>query len=213
MLELHPSALFIDFDGTLSSGRFWSSSDTASTLATELLFAPSHTLIAEWMRGKRRAEEINDWLSSHGGLDPQPLWQLFVDGCRSFEVSPTHLSLVKRIRECGVPVVLVTDNMDCFSRFTAPALGLPSIFSHIVNSVDHGCLKEEGLFLIAERLSGVPLTRTLLLDNSVPTCCLFNELGGTSYCVSGVTDTVVILDKLCCSLTSSTRGVLSFEEE
>lgn len=152
------------------------------------------------MRGKRSAEEINDWLSSEGGLDRDALWELFVEGCRSFEVAPTLLSLAKGIREYGVPVILVTDNMDCFSRFTAPALSLSSYFSHIVNSADHGCLKEEGLFEIAEGLSGVPLNQTLLLDNSSTLCDCFNKVEGKSYCVSGIADTAVVLEKLYHSL-------------
>ena len=47
------------------------------------------------------------------------------------------------IRENGIKVVLATDNMDTFERWTVPALELEPLFDGILTSVYCGALKSE----------------------------------------------------------------------
>ena len=78
-------------------------------------------------------------------------------------------------------VVLVTDNMDCFDRFTVPELSLNTVFDDIANSYDHGRLKtEQNGETFTKYLSGT-IAHAMLVDDSKTSCQFFEKLGGTSY--------------------------------
>ncbi|MFA6132015.1 MAG: HAD family hydrolase [Patescibacteria group bacterium] len=96
-------------------------------------------------------------------------------------------------------VVLVTGNMDCFTRFTVPALKLDEVFDKIVVSSDLGYLKTEKdgeSFLAALREFGVPIHDSFLIDDSLNTCNFFAGLGGRAIHVSGKETANLALENL-----------------
>ena len=109
-------------------------------------------------------------------------------------------------------MILVTDNMDCFTRFIAPALGLEKIFDKIINSSDLGYLKTERegeTFLACSRALHIPMNRTFLIDDSSETCEFFNSLGGRSFIVkNGIDDTLRFMDDAF-KITSNERETAS----
>jgi hypothetical protein len=78
----------------------------------------------------------------------------------------------------------MTDNMDCFTRFTVPSIGLQKYFDYIANSSDEKMLKDENggeLFVrTVKKLEG-DLHRSILIDDSHSICTLFEKLGEQSY--------------------------------
>lgn len=175
--------LFIDFDGTLCYDRYWRSLPPDMLAeAQQLLFGRDNSLVVEWMLGKRTAEEINTILAKHVKVLPQDLWELFVYDCETMKVKQTTLDAINSLRT-RYTTILITGNMDSFTRFTVPALELDTYFDYITNSADAGALKsdESGRqFLDVATSLSVSLNTCFLIDDSEKICDIFERLGGKS---------------------------------
>ena len=182
--EIANKAIFIDFDGTLCHDRFWRS------LKPELLekvqhslFQDDKTVVGAWMNGDYTSEDVNRKLAEALDVDYDFLWNVFVKDCREMRVEMKVLEKLKRLRK-NHKVVLITDNMDCFDRFTVPSLELDTYFDVIVNSFNEHASKNEqdGLLFkeVIKRVGSTP-TNSVLIDNSKTSCDLFEALGGVSF--------------------------------
>lgn len=126
--------LLIDFDGTLCFDRFWRSFDTQlATAIQEVVFKHDGARADDWMRGKHTAEHINEFVATTLGIPYDSLWEAFVNECKQMKVAVETLQAIQTLRPKH-RVVLLTDNMDCFMRFTVPALDLEKYFDAIVSS-------------------------------------------------------------------------------
>jgi FMN phosphatase YigB (HAD superfamily) len=83
------------------------------------------------------------------------------------------MTLIQQIRNKGMAVVIATDNMDTFSRWTAPALKLDKLFDDILLSVDRGALKTDtdadgtsAFFNHFFLSTGIKPKESLLIDDS-----------------------------------------------
>ena len=95
--------------------------------------------------------------------------------------------------------VLITGNMDSFSRFTVPALKLDAYFDAISNSYDEGRLKTDdggALFLHYANRFGVPIEECVAIDDAEDVSAMFTALGGTAILVTADRTVDVILDSL-----------------
>jgi FMN phosphatase YigB (HAD superfamily) len=81
---------------------------------------------------------------------------------------------LQAIREQGIKVVLATDNMDAFCRWTVPAMHLGGIFDAILDSASLGVLKDDlvggrspffGPWLSDQRIAP---SEAVLVDDSPP---------------------------------------------
>jgi FMN phosphatase YigB (HAD superfamily) len=84
-------------------------------------------------------------------------------------------------------VILLTGNMDSFSRFTVPTLGLEKYFDYISNSYHEGRLKTDNngeIFRMFTDRFGVALRECILIDDSLGACRMFEALGGVAYLVT-----------------------------
>lgn len=179
--------LFVDFDGTICFERYWRSlpSDQYRKVQ-ELLFGEDKTRVNDWMRGKYTAEEINQWMAKQIGIPYEELWQLFVNDCGTMKVSKHTLEKLSALRD-RYTVVLMTGNMDSFSRFTATTLELERYFDYISNSFNEGKHKTDNdgeIFVEYAKKYGVPLSECVVIDDSPNVCAVFEQLGGTAYRVS-----------------------------
>ena len=176
--------LFCDFDGTICHDRYWSSLPSEEyDQVQELLFRNDTTRVNDWMRGVYTAEEINQWLADQTGIPYERLWDTFVADCRAMRVSDETLHKLSSLRD-RYKVILMTSNMDSFSRFTIPQLELDRYFDHISNSYYEGRLKsDEGgrIFTDYATRFGVPVTECVVLDDSINVCGVFESLGGRAY--------------------------------
>ena len=140
-------------------------------------------LVDDWMRGRHSSESINKFVSEKTGMDYETLWKSFVSDCRTMRVSETLLQAIGLLRE-RFHTVLLTGNMDCFDRFTVPALKLDQYFDAIVNSYNEGCLKSEnGGASFRRHLKG-DISDAVLIDDSPANCAAFERLGGTALCAT-----------------------------
>jgi FMN phosphatase YigB (HAD superfamily) len=179
--------LFCDFDGTICHDRYWRSLPSEQYEKVQsLLFRDDKTYVSDWMRGKYTAEQVNEKVAHELGLPYEQVWQLFVNDCSTMRVSQETLEKLSALRS-RYTVVLMTGNMDSFSRFTVPALGLENYFDCISNSYHEGKHKTDDkgqIFTEYADKFGVPLKECVVIDDSQNVCATFEALGGMAYAVT-----------------------------
>ncbi len=178
--------LFVDFDGTLCFDRFWRSLEPEFLAQIQGTLFQRNKIVVEWMRGEHTSEEINKKLAPELGVEYDYLWNIFVDDCKNMRVDTIVLEKINNLRE-NFTTILMTDNMDCFDRFTVPALRLNLYFDMIVNSYNEKVLKndnEGALFKNYLKEFNSDVRASYLIDNSEKTCALFQRLGGQAFFVT-----------------------------
>jgi FMN phosphatase YigB (HAD superfamily) len=191
--------LFLDFDGTLCFDRYWRSLPAEQYEQVQnLIFGNDRSMLKDWMIGKFTAEEINAHIASSTGIEYEYLWKIFVRDCETMTIAMDLLDTIDKLRATYV-VILITTNMDSFTRFTVPALKLDRHFDYINNSaLDRTQKYENGgeLFAkIAERL-GTVLQKCILIDDNAKNCELFEARGGTAYQIVPERGVIYYLEKL-----------------
>lgn len=194
-----PQALFVDFDGTLTNGRFW------ETMQPEIfgkinsfLFGQKNPLVDKWLRGQVCAEYVTQAVADRFQLNYDELWANLVHDCENRTFKKNILPKLRTLRD-QMWVVMMTDNMDVLSRFTVPGRQLDLVFHRIVSSHETGRLKKDrrGLTLwkTADEL-GLSPKECVLIDDSRVVCELFDSLGGRYLHVFPGLDLARYLDDL-----------------
>lgn len=179
--------LFIDFDGTLCHDRFWQSIDKSSfDKIQNFLFRENKSIVKEWMLGLHSSENINQLISKKLNIPFDKIWNVFVTDCENMNISVDVLNQIKNLKK-NFHVILITDNMDCLTRFTVPALKLDSYFDLIINSFDYRKFKSDNdgeIFLQILNECGSKIEDSILIDNSKDDCTTFSKLGGIARFVT-----------------------------
>ncbi len=179
--------LFIDFDGTLCHDRFWRSLDASSFEKIQnFLFGTNTLMVTEWMRGIYSSEEINQHISKELHIPFEKVWEIFVADCKNMNIPVDVLNRIKNLK-LNYYTVLITDNMDCFTRFTVPAHSLNSYFDLIINSFDNKKFKSDNegeIFLQVANELGAKIEESVLMDNSKDAYHTFSKLGGITRFVT-----------------------------
>jgi hypothetical protein len=95
------------------------------------------------MRGLYNSEQITEMSAPRVGIPADELLAELQYSCEHMGVDPALFEVVSELRAAGVAVILATDNMDTFSRWTVPALELERHFDSILNSFHIGALKAD----------------------------------------------------------------------
>ncbi|MEK7498373.1 MAG: hypothetical protein AAB611_00750 [Patescibacteria group bacterium] len=132
------------------------------------------------MLGGYTSEEINSLLARKLKVSSEWLWQIFVNDCRSMNVSVQTLIDLATLED-RFKVILLTDNMDCFSRFTVPSLNLEHYFDRIINSHNKKRSKKD---MLPDLVDGKLTKESFIIDDSSKVCNLFQELGGIACLIT-----------------------------
>ncbi len=184
--------VLFDFDGVLSKDRFYVNSQE-SRLLTEhpetWTFIQSHIFGSSdipdrWMRNELTMDQVNRYISQQTGINFDRLSEIFRDSVKVMQIHQQLIKLANQLKQRGISIAIVTNNMDVFNEMTVPRLN--DTFPVIINSADYGILKQdrEGeLFDIAlERLgNGGDYSNTLLIDDSQSVKATFDAKNGTTY--------------------------------
>lgn len=191
--------IFCDFDGVLCHDRFWRSlSPNQLEKVQEYLFKNNLELLNDWMRGKYSAEEINQKVSENTDIPYDLLWDVFVSDRKQMSVSSDALEKLNRLRG-RYTVILLTSNMDCFTRFTKPEAELEKYFDHISNSFEEGILKTDDngrIFLQFAEKHKVPIQSCYVIDDSKNVNEIFSKLGGIACLVTKEQDILYHLENI-----------------
>jgi len=183
--------VFVDYYGILSTTRFWHSvQDPNHKLhkylqsIQDFLFVEDRTLLDEWMRGKYTSEEMHQVLAENFNIDFDELFSIFVEDCKTVEISEKILDKLKSLPENYLKI-MVTDNMDSFDRFILPANRILEDSFHGINNSFYvqklKADKEGEWFLDILKNYEVPIENCALIDDSLKNCETFQKLGGKYY--------------------------------
>lgn len=138
--------VFVDWDGTLSKSKFWGrwAGTPRYQQIQETLFRDGHSLLQDWMRGQISYKDIVRYVADRTGIP----YKALEDELRysSENMSYIESSVIKQIQELranSIKVVIATDNMDTFQRWTVPALRLDALFDGILASNTQHALKTD----------------------------------------------------------------------
>jgi FMN phosphatase YigB (HAD superfamily) len=180
LLTMNVRVVFVDWSRTLSTSRFWQQTPGCRLSAADSARVESYVfsraeLLRQWMVGAMAAEAVCTSAAGSLGLPAADLLADLEHNCRSMEFDdPASVDVLQAIREQGIKVVLATDNMDTFYRWTVPALRLGGIFDAILDSASLGVLKGEladghspffGPWLSDQRIAP---SEAVLVDDSPP---------------------------------------------
>ncbi|MCK9369041.1 HAD hydrolase-like protein [Candidatus Dojkabacteria bacterium] len=147
-----PKVIFFDWNGTLSDSFFWehmrsSKEEDINTLYNKwdkAMFSETKEMINNWMRGNQTTEEVMKYVSDQTNTEYKVILKEFIKGCKSMSLSSNDLpKILKNLKIKKVKLVIATNNMDCFSRWTVPHMKLNLLFDEIINSYYQKGLKHD----------------------------------------------------------------------
>lgn len=199
--------LFIDFNGVISYNPFWITiKDPEHKLnkhfqvIEEFIFRKDKDIVLSWMSGELTTEEVHERLRVALNIpvnEIDEIKKLFIEECKSIDISAKVLYMLSELKKY-YHIILVTDNMDTFSRFTVPNnTYFNDVFDEIHDSYIRGTFKKSDngkLFLEVSERYNVPIEYCTLIDDSKNNCACFSELGGRIFTPRSEAD---VLDSLC----------------
>ncbi len=174
--------LFVDWHLTLSTSGFWQQFSPPQhpqhalfTTMQAKLFAPAQAQawVIPWMRGVLSSEEVIDGVCQGTAISPAFALEALRVSCQQMRpVSDAVPQMIADLRSRGLKVVIATDNMDTFPRWTVPSLRLGTLFDDMLCSSDLGALKEDAdqdgqsrFFASYARAQGLGPGESLLVDD------------------------------------------------
>jgi FMN phosphatase YigB (HAD superfamily) len=143
--------IFLDWDGTMSGSRFWGQWDKGENKKIynkiqKDFFTLQSEFIVRWMKGEETAETCATLLAEITGKSSSALLSALEASCRHMNFISERLpGQIRVLRNEGVRVVIATDNMDTFLRWTVPGMGLRDLVDDILDSHSLSALKREAL--------------------------------------------------------------------
>ncbi|MFH0928450.1 MAG: hypothetical protein V1821_03175 [bacterium] len=197
--------ILIDWYRTLSEEIFW-----GDFVSTEILTAiqgeviKDKTTIDAWMRGQISSEDICDKLSEKVPLGTAELLEKLRQSCELMELDQEMAAVLAEL-SARFNIALVTDNMDCFDRWTVPKLKKLGCFSRIDVSSSVRRLKndDEGRTLLDVCSAfGAKPDEVILIDDSASTRTLFESMGGQTRTIRNPMDTKKVISDFLIELGS-----------
>jgi hypothetical protein len=145
--------LFVDWHLTLSTSVFWEQFSNPGhpqhpffAFMQSALFAPIgvETWVIPWMRGVFTSEEVIVGVCRGTDIDAAFALQALRSSCQQMRlVSEEIPRCIRDLQAKGLRVVIATDNMDTFHRWTVPGLRLRALFDDVLSSWRLRALKED----------------------------------------------------------------------
>lgn len=191
--------LFIDFNWVISYKNFWYSlekkDEIVYTKINNFLFKENKEIVQDWMLWKCSSRYICEYLSKNLEINNKYLYKSLIEDCKNIDLSEEILLLLKKLKKY-YSIVLVTDNMDCFSDFTVkynPKFF--KVFDWIFNSSQYWYFKNNAYTeLIKKHKANINLS--YLIDDSFNNCNKFEKLGGNSINPKWEKDVIKWLNKI-----------------
>ncbi len=176
--------VFVDWNGTLSDSCFWErwrdDPEQAEKYAKiqHALFesATGRSLMKSWMTGFKDSDAALTYLTESTRVPRDELEDELRYSAENMKlIDEDVLPTIQKLRDIGKLVVIATDNMDTFDKWTVPALGLNEHFDDVLNSSKVRVLKSQvssmynrsQFFFQYMREMGVAPENTVLIDDSL----------------------------------------------
>ncbi|MAF52420.1 MAG: hypothetical protein CL694_05340 [Chloroflexi bacterium] len=183
-------AIVVDFGFTLCSEHYFNRlGPEMSSRASQILFGPQSEMTGRWMSGLTASRDVAAYLSGFLEISPESIHDALVRGCSDMHFNDAVWSFVKRQRDAGRKLALVTTNADIFSNVVVPAHGLNDAFDVIVNSADYGVRLKSKQPMWDRAFDALGAAcgydGALLVEDTLKEVRLFRELGGQAYHYKG----------------------------
>lgn len=183
------SLILFDFHNVLSRGRFYSTLENTNPeqykMIMHRLFSPqSYDFIAKWMRGEISFQTIHKLIAEEVSVSAHTLDEALIESVKQIELNHKMMEFSQNMRELGVSVAILTDNMDVFSDIYVPHVQLDKKFDGIFASNIYKKLKSDGNGeFIFEAISkmGADTKNTLFIDDCAANGQALIDAGGTFY--------------------------------
>jgi len=184
--------IFFDFDGVLSTDRFYTNLNDQYPEVYEFIqnniFAKWNNRCNRWMRNEVSMYDINKHISDNTTISYDTLKNLFEQSIKDMQLDLNLIEVAKQLKTKGKKIWIITNNMDVFTQITIPYNWLDQIFDFIINSSDHWLLKQDEnwkLFDIAlDKLWISDYSSCLLIDDSATARDMFEKKWWTTYAYS-----------------------------
>lgn len=204
--------LFIDWNRTLSFGRFWGPAAERNPVLFQLLekrlFQDNRPLLEDWMRGRLSYETVCTRMAD-ADLSADTVDQAFREGFDALFIAPAIQTTLKTLRRTGLPIWVATNHMDVFGRFIYPRFS--HLFDGYLCSADIGFFKEElsvndrPLFFNSFfKKTGIMPEQTALIDNTSKVTNACARCGMHTYLIESPGDVLRTLTTLHAEETRST---------
>ena len=199
MMGKNKNIIFIDFNGVISYKNFWFSMEKDNPIIyekiNEFLFGENIQIVKDRMLWKYQSEEICRFLSDNLDVDYNYIYDTLVEDCKNIDLSIRIREILNELKKYYY-IVLVTDNMDSFTKFTVKNnLDYFDVFDSIFNSADEWYFKVDAyLKYINYYNSKVELS--YLIDDSARNCEKFSELWWKVINIKGEEQVVGNLDMI-----------------
>lgn len=205
-----PKVIFIDWNKTLSNSRFWEQLEDEGhkfhshhEKIINSLFVENKNFITPWMQGKLTSEDICKAIAENTGIDADIIFDELVESARNMTfVSEEIPELINSLQAKGIKVVIATDNMDTFNRFTVKSMKLGKLFNDILNSYELKAMKgdfENNKSLFFDdfiKRNNLSYSETVLLDDSTSNSDPLTQLGMKTIQILSEKHILVELQKL-----------------
>ncbi len=159
------------------------------------LFKKNKNLIPKWMRGELTYEQVCKYLANDNNLNYGIVRSSLEESCKNMAFGSTKIiELTQNIKKQKIKVVIATDNMDTFRKFTIPSLSLNNIFDDFLISCELGILKYDTMnnqipfFDSYLKKNNLSYGDALLLDDSKDSSGVYHKLGFEIKLVKNSTD-------------------------
>lgn len=182
--------IFLDWDKTLSTSVFWEQMKNSNNSHNnfdrleEFVFRQNQQLVSDWMLGKYNSEEVCEKVSKGIGMNYETVFGELVTSTAKMKFADFRIQeILKRIRKKGTKLVIATDNMDTFRRFTIPGMKLYDLFDDFLISNELRCFKyhiKDGKLPFFEnflKLKKLTYKEVILIDDSVEKTGHFEKIG------------------------------------
>lgn len=147
--------------------------DRRNSYIQKVLFQGAPDLLTAWMCGRKTVSDVVQYVSDATGIPYDELMEELQYSCEHMTfINEEDVNRIQAIRTKGVGVIIATDNVDTFSRWTVPALRLEDYFDGILLSVDRGALKAhlavDGTSMFFNHFflsTGIKPEETILIDD------------------------------------------------
>ncbi len=195
--------LFIDFNGVISYKPFWYSWKDAKNndyeIIQKVLFGENIELVKERMIGGKTSEEVCLFLADYCSTWYEEILNTLIQDCKTIDISAAIMEQLRRLKP-HYHIILATDNMDCFNRWTLPHHPIiAQTFDHIRDSYTHKHPKKEDgwkafLSMIDER--NAKIENCILIDDSKNNCKIFEQIGWQAFALNNENDVLAKLDSI-----------------
>ena len=180
--------IFIDFNWVISYNNFrYSLKRVNNNLFNEIqriLFVENIELVRWWMKWQYSSEEICGIVAESLWEDKLYLYNILVADSKDLDVSESIILKLKKLKKY-YKIILITDNMDCFSRWIVPShQDLFDVFDDIFDSSKVWFFKNENnwkIFIDYVEKYWAQIENSILIDDSKNNCNSFVWLWGIAY--------------------------------